>query len=148
MILFLIGLPGSGKSTLGLALAKELSYQFRDLDSIIEEEQGTTIAELFQNKGETEFRSIERIALKNCKNLKDSVIAAGGGTPCFFDNMDVINSLGFSVFLDVSPEVIKTRLINTELEKRPLFKGLTNAQITENLQALLDKRLPFYEKAK
>ena len=99
MKIFLIGLPGSGKSTIGKSLALELSYPFIDLDLDIEKAEGRTIKQIFKQMHEGYFRQLESKALKKyCQSQDSFVMATGGGAPCFFDNMEQINQAGKSVF--------------------------------------------------
>ncbi len=146
MNLFLIGLPGSGKSTLGKALAEELSLPFFDLDDEIVTNQNMPITEIFERYGEDFFRKIEQETLHLLVKNKDAfVIATGGGTPCFFDNMDFINDNGKSIFLDVNPKEIADRLNKRETENRPLLDNTYKLQ--EKLEDLLANRIGFYTKA-
>ena len=92
--IFLIGYMGSGKTTLGKAFARAMQLQFIDLDWYIEERFHKTVQELFAERGENGFREIERNMLHEVGDFEDVLIAAGGGTPCFFDNMDYMNSVG------------------------------------------------------
>jgi shikimate kinase len=92
MKLFLIGLPGSGKSTLAKELSKKLKYPFTDTDELICKKEGSSIEEIFINKGENNFRKIESDILKELVRTNgNAIISTGGGTPCFFDNMEIIN---------------------------------------------------------
>ncbi len=105
-----------------------------------------TIPEIFEKHGEDFFRNAERQALYHLvKNKKTFVIATGGGTPCFFDNMDFISKNGKSIFLDISPKVIADRLHLTETENRPLLGNTYKLQ--EKLENLLANRIEFYTKA-
>lgn len=108
--IFLIGYMGSGKTTLGKAFAKAAGLEFIDLDWYIEERLHKTISKIFAEQGESGFREVERKLLHEAGDFEDVLIACGGGTPCFFDNMDYMNQAGDTVFLDVSPEVLFRRL--------------------------------------
>ena len=101
--IFLIGYMGSGKTTLGKPFARAMQHQFIDLDWYIGERFHHTVQALFAERGEHAFREIERNMLHEVGDFEDVLIAAGGGTPCFFDNMDYMNSVGDTVFLDVNP---------------------------------------------
>jgi shikimate kinase len=148
MKIILTGLPGSGKTFLGNQLAALLQIPFFDLDGFIEEKSGKKVAEVFVRFGEDFFRSMEHDSLLQLLELQgDYVLATGGGTPCFFDNMSKINQLGLSVFLNPPVDVICRRLSAMEESgKRPLL------QTSESLPALIDKlklkRMPYYRQAR
>ena len=108
--IFLIGYMGAGKTTLGRALAKELGIQFIDMDSYIEARFCKTISKIFAEKGEEGFREIERRILHEVGEFEDVIISTGGGTPCFFDNVEYMNGQGTTVFLDVPEERLFIRL--------------------------------------
>jgi shikimate kinase len=145
--IYLIGMPSSGKSTLGKPLAKALRYQFVDMDEWIESQEGLWISEIFQLKGEAFFREKERETLRKFPLNQGFVIATGGGTPCFFDNMDYIKATGKSIFLDVSPEQLWTRMLKSESNHRPLFDTKNMEQLRIDLQTRYRQRLPFYQRA-
>jgi shikimate kinase len=147
MIFFLIGLPGCGKSTLGKKFAHVLNLPFYDLDHMIEAGEGARITELFSSLGESKFREIEQQYLEKTRSIQKAVIATGGGTPCFFNNMTLMNSLGMSVFLDVPPKEIALRLSENGISKRPILKGKTREEICVTLEHLRHVRLPFYTKS-
>ena len=141
MKIYLIRLPGSGKSTLGKQLADKLHYDFLDLDNLIVLKEQKTISELFSLFGEPFFRELEKDILHSTKNFQHTIIACGGGTPCFFDNMEWINQNGVSVFLNSPVNTIIPRLINDTT--RPLL--MQNKEDT--LNKLLKERIKFYQKA-
>lgn len=143
--IFLTGMPGSGKSTLGKQLAGHLRYRFIDLDEAIEQEEGKTIAGIFQEKGENGFRQVESAVLKKHLTLQKVVVATGGGTPCFFDNMDAINRSGVSIYLDVPVSTLKDRLHLSNIAQRPKLAGAK--ALSHTLSETLSGRKPFYEKA-
>ena len=119
--IFLIGMMGSGKSTTGEQLAKLLGWPFIDLDLRIEDQQRCSIAQIFSEKGEKGFRLLEREALQSVLALASpAVIACGGGTPCFFDNMENMKNSGWVVYLQTPVEVLKKRLVSGDPE-RPLL---------------------------
>ncbi len=139
--IYLIGLPGAGKSTIGEFIANELNWKFIDLDAQIEEAEGKEISEIFEQEGEEYFRAIERNELRALISRK-VVISAGGGTPCYHSNMDWINGNGFSIFLNPPKEVLIERLKNTT--HRPLIgedAGLT-------IKRLFQERIHFYRQVK
>ena len=111
MKFFLIGFMGSGKTYVGKRLANELDIPFYDLDEYIEEKEGKKISEIFNEKGEEYFRQVERMCLRDFGIIGDAVIACGGGTPCFFDNMEWINKTGTSIYLQTPVKIIVDRLL-------------------------------------
>lgn len=145
--IFLIGYMGAGKTTLGKAFARALGLSFIDLDWYIEERFHKTIRELFTERGEEAFRDLERRMLHEAGEFEDVVISVGGGTPCFFDNVDYMNSVGETVFLDVDIHVLFRRL-KIAKQQRPLLDGKTDEELMTFIQEALQKRLPFYTKAK
>jgi shikimate kinase len=145
----LVGLPGSGKSTFGKQLAKELGFPFLDLDQLIEERYQLKISDIFSIHGEGTFREWESLVLQDTlKQDRAYILASGGGTPCFNDNMDLINSQGISVYLDVPLGSISRRLQTSKSQQRPLFQGLDQGEITLKLKSLLVTREYFYNQAK
>jgi shikimate kinase len=148
MKIFLIGLPGSGKTTIGKMLAKALNVNFVDLDKEIEKEEGIPLSEIFQAKKEDYFRKIESAELKRlCKSPSDFVMATGGGTPCFFDNMEVINRSGTSIFLDVSAREVAGRMLKSDLAKRPLLAHAHDDEVKDRIEFLRSSRITFYKQA-
>ena len=127
---------GSGKSTAGKKLANKLKFAFHDLDSIIETEKRKTITELFEKYGEEKFREIEKKFLHKTEPLKKSVIATGGGTPCFFDNMQWINENGTSVYLQLHAGSLYHRIAPSK-EKRPLIKDLSDIDLMDFIMTQL-----------
>jgi len=149
MKVFLIGLPGCGKSTLGSEVAKLLNRPFVDLDEEIVKGEGQSIGQIFANLGEAQFRNVEKkYLIKWCDHTSDVVMATGGGTPCFMDNMTQINSSGLSIFLDTTVSEIATRMMNTELAKRPLFEGQDISTIAGRIQEMRMARIHFYAQAR
>ena len=146
MKIFLIGMPGSGKTTLGKELAAHLEVDFVDLDAEIESFEGKSISEIFRQKGETDFRLLEARLLREwAGGNRDFVMATGGGAPCFFQGMETINQSGLSIFLDVAvPELIERVRKNTE---RPLLVSQDEQQLREKLMAMREKRLHCYRQA-
>ena len=144
--IYLIGMPSSGKSTLGRQLAKLLNYTFVDLDSRIETAESKKISEIFEIKGEDYFRKIENEQLKKIQKDSNLIIATGGGTPCFFDGMDFIKKNGISVFLDVSPTKLVERMKSSNKKVRPLF-DMEDKHLLEALTEKYNSRLKFYQQA-
>ena len=147
MKIFLIGLPGSGKTTLGIQLAKELELELIDLDANIESKRNTSIPQIFENEGESQFRIYEKEALHEALSQNDSVISTGGGAPCFFDNMDVMNKHGITIFIDVSSNELIRRMYEGSQNDRPLLANKTQAELKIELEDKKIARLPFYKKA-
>lgn len=147
MRIFLIGFMGSGKTYIGQKLAARLEYDFIDLDEFIEKEEGIPIAKIFEEKGETHFRNLEGISLKKLVQCEKVVVATGGGTPCFFDNMAWMNTHGFTIFLNAPLEILLDRLKN-EQAHRPLIAERPEEEWAAFIGHLLEHRKPFYEQAK
>jgi shikimate kinase len=147
MRIFLIGFMGCGKSTMGRTLASELNLTFIDLDSFLEERYFRTIPQIFAEEGEESFRRKERKVLEEVCAFDNVILATGGGAPCFFDNMDLMNNSGFCVFLDVEISSLVNRLIHAKTE-RPLIKGKSPEELYAFIEGLLAQRRPFYEKAR
>lgn len=146
MKIFLIGLPGSGKSTIGAAVATRLSMEFVDLDKEIETREGMIVPEIFATHGEAYFRRVEGDLLREWAALERSfVMSTGGGTPCFFDGIKVINEQGISIFLDEQVEVIVARLESNE--HRPLLKSANVEDMRAKLEGLRESRLACYQQA-
>lgn len=145
----LVGMPGSGKSTFGKRLAQQLNFVFMDLDHVIEKESGKTIGNIFEEEGEGKFRELESFYLEKCLNeIEGFVLATGGGTPCFNDNMELINKKSVSVYLDVSLNEINLRLHKDRLGNRPMFAGLGEGEIILKLKNLQSQRDVYYSQAK
>jgi shikimate kinase len=146
MIIFLIGFMGSGKSTLGKQLAAGLGYRFVDMDDYIERGYGMSVSEIFGREGEDTFRRLEQEALHRLCDTDATVVAAGGGTPCFFDNMQRMNAVGATVYIQMSPGGLYQRLTKAR-KKRPLVEGLTGEQLLAYITKTLEIREPFYSRA-
>jgi shikimate kinase len=148
MKVFLLGLPGSGKTTLGRKLAATLQLPFVDLDKEIEKTEGKQIREIFAEKKEDYFRQLESAELKKwCDKTDDFVMATGGGAPCFFDNIDVINRAGKSIFLDVPASEIVRRMSMGPIEKRPLLATGGKDGLKDSIEFLRTNRLSYYRQA-
>lgn len=145
--IFLIGYMGAGKTTLGKALARNLGLTFVDLDWYVEERFHKTVRQIFEERGEDGFRDVEKRMLHEVGDFENVVISVGGGTPCFFDNMDYMNGAGETVFLDVDVDVLFRRL-RVAKQQRPLLAEKTDEELKTFIVEALQKRLPFYTKAK
>ena len=137
---------GSGKSSLGRKLAQFLNYKFLDLDKLIEKETEMSIADYFRQNGEDKFREVERDVLRQTNSEENVVIATGGGAPCYFDNIDWMNTQGKTVYLSMESKELANRLINSKSE-RPLIKGLNYEELVNFICLKLGTREPFYRKA-
>ncbi len=146
---FLIGYMGCGKTTLGEPLAHVLGWRFVDLDLYIEEKVGMTAKEIFMACGEAHFRKLEREALEEVAASADNtIVACGGGTPLQEGNMELMNSLGITVWLRTSVERITSRLVLTDQRsKRPLLNDMSDNEMMASVAQGLEARTPFYEKA-
>ena len=147
MKIFLIGFMGSGKTYWGKLWAEKSGLAFVDLDEIVEGDKGKSAAEIFAKDGEAHFRELESMALKTFTHKDNIIIACGGGTPCFNDNISWMNKTGSSVYLKSSPENILKRLI-TETEKRPLIKNLQGNELLFYISEKIKEREFFYQQAK
>lgn len=147
MKISLIGYMGSGKSTVAAALAEKLSIPFIDLDRQIEIATSKTISDLFKEGGEIKFRKTEKEVLTNVLNSDaEFVLATGGGTPVYFDNMDLINEYTTSVYLRAKPQELSERLL-PEKSVRPLIAHLPDESMPEFVAKHLFERRNFYEQS-
>lgn len=140
-------MPGSGKTTLGKQLAKSKSMNFIDLDAFIEQKIEKKIPEIFNQLGEDAFREIEREVVLESINWTNTVIATGGGTPCFFDSIEVINQHGTSILIDVSANELYRRVIGKGQDKRPLLASINQTELLQNITDKREFRLKWYQKA-
>ena len=147
MKIFLIGFMGCGKTTTGKKLAAKLGYPFFDLDHQIEAELGKTIAAYFNEYGEAAFRQLENTKIKTFDYPGNAVIATGGGTPCYFDNMDWMNANGLTVYINMNAQALAKRLEKGKA-KRPLLSGLDSPGLISFIEQKLEDRNPFYTQAK
>lgn len=147
MRIYLLGFMGSGKTSLGRRLAKKLDFVFVDLDNEIERLAGRPVDEIFKLFGEDHFRQLEQNVLHKTANLKRAVIATGGGTPCFFDNITFINSHGTSVYLRMSPGSLASRLAHAQ-KKRPLIHNLSQSSLHGYIESKLKEREVYYLQSK
>lgn len=146
MKIFLIGMMGSGKSHWCKKLAKKLKCGAYDLDFLIETYEDQTISEIFGQFGETYFRKAEGKILRWFGEKKSYVVATGGGTPCFLNNMQWMNKNGITIWIDEAVDVLVERL-KPEKNHRPLIKDLTDEELKEFLNAKMKEREPFYSQA-
>ena len=147
MRVFLIGFMGSGKSHWGRLLSKEISLPYFDLDQLIEEAAGMPVSAIFDQKGEEFFRNLERETLEKTIAENDHLIlSCGGGTPCFFNNIDLMKSKGKVVWLNTSLPVLVERL-KKEKQKRPLISEVSDDELTQFIHKKMNDRRIYYEQA-
>ncbi len=144
--IFLVGYMGAGKTTIGKVLSKLIGLTFIDLDYYIEGRFRKTVAQLFAERGEEGFRSIERNMLHEVAEFEDVLVSTGGGTPCFFDNMEFMNQQGTTIYLQVSVDELASRLEVCK-HTRPVLKNRTGDELKAFVAESLSGRLPFYQKA-
>ena len=141
--IFLIGLPASGKSTYGKSIADVLSLNHVDLDQVIEAKTNKSISTIFKLYGEKYFREIERDALHGLLDRSSTdIISCGGGTPCFYDNMNRMNAVGLTIFLDIPVAVIIKRVVDNH--DRPLLK---EKNLEKKIIQLRSDRIKIYQQA-
>jgi len=145
--IFLIGYMGSGKTTIGKLLANRIGYSFIDMDKHIEEKEFRTIQQIFEEKGESEFRNIEKNCLHEVSQFENTVISTGGGAPCFFDNMEYMNTHGTTVYLQLTAQELAERLESSRANKRPLLSDRKGEDLLIFISEGLKKREPFYSQA-
>jgi shikimate kinase len=144
---FLIGFMGSGKTTTGKKLAAKLGLQFVDLDAeIVRQSEYNSIAEIEAAKGMDYFREAERNVLQRM-DVTGKLVSTGGGAPCYFNNLEWMKSKGIVVYLEMNEKSIYNRLKQTNLEERPLLKGMNDEQLRDFITTKLQERRPFYEQA-
>lgn len=145
--IIIIGYMGAGKTTVGKALSKELGIPFYDLDWYIESRMHKTVPQIFAEKGEEGFRKIEYNLLREVAEFENVIISCGGGTPCFYDNVDYMNKQGKTIYLKATPEVLYGHL-KMGKTVRPLLVGKSKEELLDFITDQLAKREPFYTKAR
>lgn len=145
--LFIIGYMGCGKTTFGRALSQATGLRFIDLDLYIEERFRKTVRQIFDDKGEGEFRAIEKEMLHKAGEMSDCIVSCGGGTPCFFDNMDRMNAAGITVWLQARPDTLLRRLIVAQAT-RPKLNGMSHSDLEAYIASETAAREPFYSRAR
>ncbi|MBK8139614.1 MAG: shikimate kinase [Chitinophagaceae bacterium] len=147
MKLFLIGFMGSGKTHWGRLLSEKLGIRFFDLDEQVTEHAGKTIPEIFAAEGEEQFRLLEKDVLHIITESHDNfVMACGGGSPCYFNNIEYMNTAGTTVWINTPQDTLHKRLV-VEKDKRPLIKDLTDEQLRNFIQKKFSDRRIYYEQA-
>lgn len=144
--IFIVGFMGSGKTTIGRKLAAATGRQFVDLDHEIVAHIGMSIPEYFARFGEDNFRDLERTFLKRQQGV-DAIISTGGGTPCFYDNMQWITENGIALYFQHTPKSLWSRLNKSDVNKRPVLKGLNGDELLEFIEGKLKERSPYYEQS-
>lgn len=144
--IFLIGYMGCGKSTMGRAISALTGVPFIDLDNYIEQRFHLTVKEIFAQRGEDGFRDVERRMLQEVADFEDVIVACGGGTPCFFDNMEYMNTHGTTVFLNTPIDRLHSRLMRGR-HKRPLIADKDDEELMTFIKEALAKRMDHYSKA-
>jgi shikimate kinase len=141
-----MGYMGSGKSTVGKLLAEKLKMNFIDFDEYVEKEVGKSIIEIFETDGEKKFRMLEEHCLKKILDKDNIVISLGGGTPCYHNNIELINKNGISVYIKMSVDELVKRLLKVR-NNRPLIRDLSKQELSLFVKTHLEKRSPIYQKA-
>lgn len=144
--IFLIGYMGAGKTTVGRKLAKEMNLSFIDLDLYIEGRYHRSIRQLFAERGEEAFRDMEKRLLHEVAEFEDVLVSTGGGTPCFFDNMEFMNMAGTTIYLKVSVDELASRLESCK-QTRPVLQNRSGEELRSFIKENLEARTAFYEKA-
>ncbi len=145
---FLVGMPASGKSTIGKIIADQLSIKFLDLDEEIVNKEKMAVVDIFNKKGEAYFRNQERQCLMRILDYnEDYVLATGGGAPCFFDNMDLMNKYGTTIFLDVGFDDLFNKLSKKTNQNRPLLNNLSLDELYLELKNKLKERKKIYQQS-
>lgn len=147
MRIFLTGYMGCGKSTIGRKVAALMGTNFIDLDKYIEERNFKSVPDIFAQDGEASFRLKERQALQEVAEFEEVVVGTGGGAPCFFDNMQLMNQTGITIYLAPDNETLANRLLKSKTE-RPLIAGKSKEELLIFIRQALEKRAPFYEQSK
>ena len=145
--IYLVGYMGAGKTTTARRLAHQLGWEVADTDALFEEKYKISVNDFFNKYDEPLYRKLESAVLKETENLENVVVATGGGTACYFDNMDWMNSHGLMVFMRISPQAAVDRVIHSR-HKRPLAIGKTEEELTEFVAQHYTSRMPFYEQAR
>ena len=147
-MLILVGYAGSGKSSLAKRLSKALGVGYVDTDTLVEQREGASIADIFYYQGEEYFRGSEQAVLEELATQRyEGIVATGGGLPAWEDNMERLNSLGKTIYLQRSPEQIMSRLSAYGREKRPMFRGKSDEELLQFMHEHLAQREPYYTKA-
>ncbi|MDE6283969.1 MAG: shikimate kinase [Muribaculaceae bacterium] len=147
-MIFLIGFMGAGKTTLGRALEARLpGWRYIDLDQEIEKTAGISVSRFFALHGEEAFRQLERVTLTRVTHVDgDLIIGCGGGTPCYYDNMTLMNNRGLTILLEASHPTLLRRLLEAQA-RRPKLAGLSPDEVSSYIRQAIDERTPYYSRA-
>ena len=145
--IYLVGYMGAGKTTTARRLAQRLGWEVADTDALFEEKYKISVNDFFNKYDEPLYRKLESEVLKATEGLENVVVSTGGGTACYFDNMEWMNSHGLTVFLRISPQAAVDRVIHSR-HKRPLAEGKSEKELTEFVNSHYASRMPFYEQAR
>lgn len=146
MLIYLIGFSGAGKTTTGKQLASKLKFNFIDTDNFIEEKTGKSVNEIFEIEGEAQFRELEKKAIEEISANKNTVVAAGGGMPCFNNIINLMNANGITIYLKVNTGILFKRLVK-EKKTRPLIKNFTDVEVMEFISYHLHLREGYYNQS-
>ena len=147
MIISLIGYMGSGKSHISKLLSEKINFQLFDLDKVISTKYQQTIPEIFQNKGEISFRKLEKETLEEIlEKEKQCILSVGGGTPVYYNNMDVLNEKTITIYLRANISTLTERLVKQK-EKRPIIARISDEDLPEFIAKHLFERNVFYNKS-
>ena len=144
--IYLVGYMGAGKTTAARRLAHRLGWEVVDTDALFEEKYKISVNDFFNKYDETLYRKLESEVLKATESLENVVVSTGGGTACYFDNMEWMNQHGLTVFLRISPQAAVDRVIHSR-HKRPFVEGKSEEELTEFVNRHYASRMPFYEQA-
>lgn len=145
--IYIVGYMGAGKTSAARRLAQRMGWEVVDTDALFEEKYKISVNDFFNKYDEPLYRKLESEVLKATESLDHVVVSTGGGTACFFDNMDWMNQHGLTVFLRISPQAAVDRVIHSR-HKRPLVEGKSEEELMEFVSQHYASRLPFYEQAR
>ena len=145
--IYLVGYMGAGKTTAARRLAQRLGWEVADTDDLFEAKYKISVCDFFNKYDEPLYRKLESEVLKETEKLENVVISTGGGTACYFDNMDWMNQHGLTVFLHISQKAVVDRLVHAK-RKRPLAEGKSEEELAAFVEQHYTSRLPFYEQAR
>jgi len=146
MRIYIIGMPGTGKTHFGRGLARSLRLQFYDMDEYLEKQEGMPVRQIITEKGETYFRQIEHKAMETLSKSKNSIISCGGGTPVFFNHIDLMKQTGVVIWLNTDLNIIAKRIAQNS-SRRPQFTGLSGTDLQQKLAEIFENRRKIYAKA-